>query len=152
MAESNSITSRSSLLIVVVALVLSRIPHSAAHRYSSTLTFTDPSMTMISTMVERGDLWGASARAESSYRLDQPGGLMALGCFSILVLRRGLDEYDGYERCYARGAAHGAAVGAVGGAITGDASKGAAAGAAMGGLAGGMRRRDQRLRQNQQQQ
>src|SRR5262249_42646880 len=57
-------------------------------------------MTMISTMVERGDLWGASARAESSYRLDQPRGLMALRRFSILVLRRGLDEYDGYERCY----------------------------------------------------
>src|SRR5262249_55675423 len=56
------------------------------------------------------------------------------------------------QRHVARGAARGAALGAVGGAITGDASKGAAAGAAMGGLAGGMRRRDQRLRQGQQQQ
>jgi hypothetical protein len=54
------------------------------------------------------------------------------------------------QRHVARGAARGAALGAVGGAISGNAGTGAAAGAAMGGLAGGMRRRDQRLRQNQQ--
>jgi len=85
-------------LLFVAALAASKIPR--PYQYSSALTFSDPAMTMISTMVERGDLWGASARAESSYRLDRPGGLMALRRFSILVLRRGLEEYDGYERCY----------------------------------------------------
>ncbi|HEV7988842.1 MAG TPA: hypothetical protein VGP23_10180, partial [Candidatus Binataceae bacterium] len=65
---------------------------------------SDPSMTVISTMVERGDLWGATARVGSSYRLDKPSGLVALRSFSMLVLRRGLQEYDPYERCYATSA------------------------------------------------
>jgi HEAT repeat protein len=61
-------------------------------------------MTVISAMVERGDLWGATARIGSSYRLDKPSGLVALRSFSMLVLRRGLQEYDPYERCYATSA------------------------------------------------
>ncbi len=65
---------------------------------------SDPSMTVISAMVERGDLWGATARVGSSYRLDKPSGLVALRSFSMLVLRRGLQEYDPYERCYATSA------------------------------------------------
>jgi len=55
-------------------------------------------------MVERGDLWGATARVGSSYRFDQPAGLVALRRFSVLVLRRGLQDYDPYERCYATSA------------------------------------------------
>lgn len=65
---------------------------------------SDPSMSAISAMVERGDLWGASARVGSSYRFDQRAGLAALRSFSVLVLRRGLQEYDPYERCYVRSA------------------------------------------------
>src|ERR1700752_1813749 len=61
---------------------------------------SDPSMTAISAMVERGDLWGATARVGSSYRFDKPSGLTALRSFSMLVLRRGLLESDPYERCY----------------------------------------------------
>jgi HEAT repeat protein len=57
-------------------------------------------MTAISAMVERGDLWGATARVGSSYRFDKPSGLAALRSFSMLVLRRGLLESDPYERCY----------------------------------------------------
>jgi HEAT repeats len=72
--------------------------------YASPLTITDPSMTVISTMLERGDLWGATARVGSSYRFDQPAGLVALRRFSVLVLRRGLQDYDPYERCYATSA------------------------------------------------
>jgi HEAT repeat protein len=68
------------------------------------LAITDPSMSVISTMVERGDLWGASARVGSLYRLDEPVSLVALRRFSVLVLRRGLQEYDPYERCYAMSA------------------------------------------------
>jgi HEAT repeat protein len=74
----------------------------------SALTITDPSsdpsMTVISAMVERGDLWGATARVGSSYRFDKRSGLVALRSFSMLVLRRGLQEYDPYERCYATSA------------------------------------------------
>ena len=51
-----------------------------------------------------------------------------------------------------RGAARGAVVGVVGGAIAGDAGKGAAIGAAAGGLIGGLRRRDQVVRQEQEEQ
>ncbi|HTQ25485.1 MAG TPA: HEAT repeat domain-containing protein [Candidatus Binataceae bacterium] len=58
-------------------------------------------MSVIGAMVERGDLWGASARIGSSYRFDKPAGLAALRSFSVLVLRRGLYESDPYERCYA---------------------------------------------------
>jgi len=65
---------------------------------------SDPSMTVIGAMVERGDLWGATARVGSSYRFDKPSGLAALRSFSMLVLRRGLQEYDPYERCYATSA------------------------------------------------
>jgi hypothetical protein len=71
--------------------------------FSSGVTITDSSMTVISTMVQRGDLWGATARVGSSYRFDQPAGLVALRRFSVLVLRRRLD-YDPYERCYATSA------------------------------------------------
>ena len=92
------VTAAAALLTFAAAIAISEIPR--PYQYSSALTFTDPSMTMISTMVERGDLWGASARAESSYRLDRPGALRALRRFSIMVLRLGLAEYDGYERCY----------------------------------------------------
>ena len=58
-------------------------------------------MSAISAMIDRGDLWGASARVGSSYRFDKPAGLAALRSFSVLVLRRGLHEPDPYERCYA---------------------------------------------------
>jgi HEAT repeat protein len=68
--------------------------------YQAALTFSDPSMNLIGVMVERGDLWGASARVGNSFRFDQPKGLMALRRFSILVLQRGLEDYDAYERCY----------------------------------------------------
>jgi hypothetical protein len=55
-------------------------------------------------MVERGDLCGATARVGSSYRFDKRSGLVALRSFSMLVLQRGLQEYDPYERCYATSA------------------------------------------------
>jgi len=100
-----------ALLAVAVALIaatagIRRLDTSL--RLPSALTITDlssdPSMTVISTMVERGDLWGATARVGSSYRFDKPSGLVALRSFSVLVLRRGLQEYDPYERCYATSA------------------------------------------------
>ena len=102
-----------ALLAVVVALVMAtvsirRINIDTSFRLPSPLAITDPStdpsMTVISTMVERGDLWGATARVGSSYRFDKPAGLLALRRFSVLVLRRGLQEYDPYERCYAMSA------------------------------------------------
>jgi HEAT repeat protein len=77
-----------------------RVNTTARFPYPSSLIITDSSMTVISTMVERGDLWGATAKVGSSYRFDQPAGLLALRRFSVLVLRRGLREYDPYERCY----------------------------------------------------
>jgi HEAT repeat protein len=105
------------LALTVVALVAASLTLRLMGRvgrfpYSSAVTITDPStnpsndpsMTIISSMVERGDLWGASARVGSSYRFDKPAGLVALRSFSMLVLRRGLKEYDAYERCYATSA------------------------------------------------
>jgi len=91
-------------VIVAASLTLLRINTNRHFSYASALAITDPSMTVISSMVERGDLWGASARVGSSYRFDQPAGLMALRRFSVLVLRRGLQEYDPFERCYAASA------------------------------------------------
>ena len=93
-----------ALIAGVAALVAAML---AAFRVNTTTRFpypsliiADSSMTVISTMVERGDLWGATAKVGSSYRFDKPAGLMALRRFSVLVLRRGLQEDDPYERCY----------------------------------------------------
>jgi HEAT repeat protein len=89
----------------MAVLALLRGNSTTRSSYSSALTISDPSsdpsMNVISTMVERGDLRGASAMVGSSYRFDKPAGLLALRRFSVLVLRRGLQEYDPYERCYA---------------------------------------------------
>jgi hypothetical protein len=87
--------------LVAAAVLLLRANPTTQFPFTSALTITDPSMTMIGAMVERGDLWGATARVGSSYRFDKPAGLMALRRFSVLVLQRGLREYDPYERCYA---------------------------------------------------
>lgn len=96
------------LVAVAVALIVAtagiRRLDTSLRLPSITDISSDPSMTVISTMVERGDLWGATARVGSSYRLDKPSGLVALRSFSMLVLRRGLQEYDPYERCYASSA------------------------------------------------
>jgi HEAT repeat protein len=96
------------LVAVAVALIVAtagiRRLDTSLRLPSITDISSDPSMTVISTMVERGDLWGATARVGSSYRLDKPSGLVALRSFSMLVLRRGLQEYDPYERCYATSA------------------------------------------------
>src|SRR6266851_4876423 len=98
-----------ALLALAVALVAATvsirwIKITTSFRLPSPLAITDPStdpsMAVISTMVERGDLWGATAKVGSSYRFDKPAGLMALRRFSVLVLRRGLREDDPYERCY----------------------------------------------------
>jgi HEAT repeat protein len=85
----------------VVTLALLRVNSITRSSYSSALAISDPSMTVISTMVERGDFWEAAAKVRSSYRFDRPAGLLALRRFSVLVLRRELQEYDTYERCYA---------------------------------------------------
>jgi HEAT repeat protein len=94
--------------LVAATLTLRLINRASHFPYASALSITDPStdpsMTVIGSMVERGDLWGASARVGSSYRFDKPAGLVALRSFSVLVLRRGLKEYDAYERCYATSA------------------------------------------------
>ena len=91
--------------VILAAALALRFTNAHSHfPYASVLAVTDPSMNAIDSMVERGDLWGASARVGSSYRFDQPAGLMALRRFSVIVLRRGLQEYDPYERCYAASA------------------------------------------------
>ena len=63
-------------------------------------------MTVISTMVQRGDLWGATARPGSEALTDWTNRRVWWHCaqFLMLVLRRGLQEYDPYERCYATSA------------------------------------------------
>jgi HEAT repeat protein len=100
-----------ALLVVAAALIVATVAIrrlDTSFHLLSALTITDPSsdpsMTVISAMVERGDLWGATARVGSSYRFDKRSGLVALRSFSMLVLRRGLQEYDPYERCYATSA------------------------------------------------
>ncbi len=93
-----------AFVIVAAAVSLLRVDPATRFPFTSALSVTDPSMIVISSMVERGDLWGASAKVGSSYRFDKPAGLRALRRFSVLVLRRGLQEYDPYERCYAASA------------------------------------------------
>jgi hypothetical protein len=66
--------------------------------HASPITITDPTMSVISTMVGRRELWGASARVGSSQTIRQAGGLVALRRVSALVLCRGLQDYDPYER------------------------------------------------------
>jgi HEAT repeat protein len=96
-------------LVLLTGVILAGLATLSLLRFNSTprfpyplaLTVTDPSMTMIGTMVERDDLWGATAMVGSSYRFDSSTGLLALRRFSVLVLRRGLKEHDPYERCYA---------------------------------------------------
>ena len=90
-----------SLLVAAATLHLINRTGRFLSAFTVTDPSSDPSMTAINAMIERGDLWGASARIGSSYRFDKPAGLMALRSFSVLVLRRGLQEYDPYERCYA---------------------------------------------------
>ena len=92
--------------LVAAALTLRSTDKEGSSSYPAALTISsnDPSMTVISSRVERGDLLGAGALVGSSYRFDKPAGLVALRSFSVLVLRRGLKEYDAYERCYARSA------------------------------------------------
>jgi HEAT repeat protein len=95
-----------AVALIVAAAGIGRLDTSSLLHSALTITdpSSDPSMRVISAMVERGDLWGASARIGSSYRFDKPSGLVALRSFSMLVLRRGLQEYDPYERCYATSA------------------------------------------------
>jgi HEAT repeat protein len=90
-----------ALLAGVAVLALHRLNSRPRFPYPSAQSVTDAFMRVISTMVERGDLWEATAMVGSSYRFDKPAGLLALRRFSVLVLRRGLQEYDSYERCYA---------------------------------------------------
>ena len=92
------------IALLAAILVAFRVNPTARLPYPSSLIITDSSMAVISIMVERGDLSGATAKVGSSYRFDQRTGLMALRRFSVLVLRRGLREYDPYERCYATSA------------------------------------------------
>lgn len=86
--------------LTVAAVGLRRIDMSFRLPSALTNLSSDPSMIVISSMIDRGDLWGATARVGSSYRFDKPSGLTALRSFSMLVLRRGLQESDPYERCY----------------------------------------------------
>ena len=73
-----------ALLVVAAALIVATVAIrrlDTSFHLLSALTITDlssdPSMTVISAMVERGDLWGATARAGSSYRFDRPGDPIA---------------------------------------------------------------------------
>ncbi len=66
---------------VTATVAIRRIEINTPFRLPSPLAIidpsTDPSMTVVSTMLERGDLWGATARAGSSYRFDKPGDPIA---------------------------------------------------------------------------
>ncbi len=91
-------------VVALVAIAAFALLRASSGRRHLPPTITDPAMITISTMLVRGDLWGATARLGISYRFDGPAGLNALRQFSVLVLRDGLNEYDPYERCYAAGA------------------------------------------------
>jgi HEAT repeat protein len=58
----------------------------------------------IEQMVGSGKLPEAAQKLKTDYRFDNPAGLQAVRRFSLLVLRRGLNESDPYERCYAASA------------------------------------------------
>ncbi len=64
----------------------------------------DPSMAAISALVAKGDVAQAARRISAIYRFDRPVGLLALQRFSLLVLARGLQQKDVFERCYAASA------------------------------------------------
>src|ERR1700758_3353800 len=55
---------RGSCQPLLMAAAVALLPVNPATRFplSSGVTITDPSMTVISTMVQRDDLWGATAR------------------------------------------------------------------------------------------
>jgi len=88
-----------ALVIVAAALVLR---HRAGDRWA--IGITDPSMVAIRNMVVAGHLSQATAKLNTTYRFDNPSGLIALREFSLIVLQRGLKEHDLFERCYAASA------------------------------------------------
>lgn len=66
--------------------------------------FNDPALHPIAMLVSADNVAGAVARLEGSYHFDQRNGLNALRVFSMLVLERGLDDRDVFERYFAASA------------------------------------------------
>jgi HEAT repeat protein len=90
-----------SVAIVAVAAVLV-LRHRPGNRWTAAIT--DPSMVAIRNMVVQGHMSQATAKLNTTYRFDNPSGLIALREFSLIVLQRGLKEHDLFERCYAASA------------------------------------------------
>jgi HEAT repeat protein len=102
---------RSSIRFVLTALVavivLSVGVHALLRKREHdrwTLAISDLSMVTIRNLVARGNLSEATGKLNTTYRFDHQSGLIALSQFSIIVLRRGLEERDLFEQCYAASA------------------------------------------------
>jgi HEAT repeat protein len=57
-------------------------------------------MPAVSKLVAEGELPGAVRSLQASYHFDNPQGLAALHQFSLMVLKKSLDQDDPFERCY----------------------------------------------------
>jgi HEAT repeat protein len=64
----------------------------------------DPPMIAIKELVSSGNLAAAISRLAAAYRFNQRHGLAALQQFSMIVLERGLNESDPFERYFAASA------------------------------------------------
>jgi len=67
-------------------------------------TTVEAKSTTIEQMVNANQLPDAVKKLKSDYKFNDPAGLKELRRFSLEVLRRGLDESDPYEKCYAASA------------------------------------------------
>ncbi len=87
------------VLLAIVALgaglkILANRRHADRRLYAA----ADPSMAAVSALVAKGDVAQAARRVSATYRFDRPSGLAALQRFSMLVLARGLQQKDVFER------------------------------------------------------
>jgi len=90
--------SKLTIATAVTAVMLTAVT------YVSAKTTVEAKGSTIEQMVGSGQLSEAAQKLKTDYRFDNPAGLQAVRRFSLLVLRRGLNESDPYERCYAASA------------------------------------------------
>ncbi len=87
-----------TLATAVTAAMLTAVP------FVSAKTTVEAKGSAIEQMVGSGKVSEAAQKLKTDYKLDSPAGLRAVRQFSLLVLRRGLNESDPFERCYAASA------------------------------------------------
>lgn len=90
--------SKLTIATAVTVVMLTAVP------FVSAKTTVEAKGVAVEQMVGSGKVPEAAQKLKTDYKFDNPDGLRAVRQFSLLVLRRGLNESDPYERCYAASA------------------------------------------------